>query len=318
MTCYHPLKAWYGRTVGKSGKRGVVFKAELAHPFLPALELPCGQCVGCRLERSRQWAMRCMHEASLYEKNCFITLTYRDPPCFVCGGSFFSSSLFLPDFQNFMKRLRKRFGSGVRYFHCGEYGAQLERPHYHACLFNFDFPDREFLKLSGSGHRLYGSRILDELWTVPGDHRPLGFSWIGDVTFESAAYVARYIMKKVTGENAVEHYERVDPVTGEITRRMPEYVTMSRRPGVGRAWYERYVRDVFPDDFVIVNGVRCKPPKFYDRLFEVNNPEDWRAVRARRVVRARKGLLDQTAERLAVREEVLKAKLRLLPRKQEE
>ena len=159
--------------------------------------------------------MRCHHEASLYQDNCFITLTYSDEhlPS--------DKSLHVDHFQKFMKRLRKRFGEGVRYYHCGEYGEKYMRPHYHACLFNFDFPDKKIWK-ENNGNRLYISESLSELW-------PFGFVTIGDVTFESAAYVARYIMKKVNGDLAESHYERVDWDTGEVYHLKPEYTTMSRR-----------------------------------------------------------------------------------------
>ena len=131
MTCYHPLECW--RVDGQSKLAFVKPREALIRE---KLEVPCGQCIGCRLERSRQWAVRCIHEAQLHKDNCFITLTYNDehlpsPP-----------SLSVRDFQLFMKRLRKRFGKGIRFFHCGEYGEKYGRPHYHACLFGFDFPDR--------------------------------------------------------------------------------------------------------------------------------------------------------------------------------
>jgi hypothetical protein len=102
------------------------------------LELPCGQCIGCRLERSRQWAMRCLHESSLYDRNAFVTLTYDDehlPP----GGS-----LNYPDFQRFMKRLRKNSKSPIRFYMGGEYGESTLRPHFHVCLFGYDFPDKVY------------------------------------------------------------------------------------------------------------------------------------------------------------------------------
>ena len=122
------------------------------------LELPCGQCIGCRLERSRQWAMRCLHEASLHDFNAFITLTYSDsnlPP----GGS-----LHYTDFQLFMKRLRKRAGMPVRFYCGGEYGESgTVRPHFHACLFGYDFPDKVFYKKTGSGERIYTSKLLESV-----------------------------------------------------------------------------------------------------------------------------------------------------------
>ena len=202
MPCFSPLKGF--RAVGG----GIVF-ARSSSMGLP-MSVPCGRCIGCRLEHSRQWAVRCMHEASLYEDNCFITLTYANeylPP----GGS-----LRKRDFQLFMKRLRKRFSDGViRFYHCGEYGENTFRPHYHALLFNFDFVDKTLWSLRGE-HKVYRSAVLEDLW-------PSGQSEIGSVSFESAAYVARYITKKVTGARAEGHYRAVDELTGEIFDRLPEY-----------------------------------------------------------------------------------------------
>lgn len=238
MPCYFPLRAYKGKSEDGCKIRVVFRRPESWRG--ESLSLPCGQCVGCRLERSRQWATRCVHEASLYEDNCFVTLTYDDEHLPKDGG------LVLEDFQLFMKRLRKKYGKGVRYYHCGEYGEQFKRPHYHALLFNHDFRDKKFFS-ERNGNRVFTSDTLSGLWKK-------GFSVIGDVTFESAAYVARYVMKKVTGGPAKEFY-------GE---RRPEYSTMSRRPGIGKAWFDKYRGDVYPADRVIIRGAISRPPRFYD------------------------------------------------------
>jgi len=261
MPCYSPLQAFYGPR-GASGKPSIVFKRSLSVRGKEVM-LPCGNCIGCRLERSRQWALRCWHESTLHEKNCFITLTYDEgnvPP---------DGSVHLEDFQLFMKRLRKKFGE-VRYFHCGEYGETTLRPHYHALLFGFDFSDKYFWK-EERGNRLYRSPDLEKLW-------PVGNSLIGSVTFKSAAYVARYIMKKVTGEAAAEHYQG----------RAPEYVTMSRRPGIGAGWYAKWGKEVYPDDFVVHDGVKMKPPKFYDSKLEIMNCDEFKRIKNQRVAKANK------------------------------
>jgi hypothetical protein len=282
----------------------MVFSSNLALQPDDPIELPCGQCVGCRLERSRQWAIRCIHEAKMYENNCFITLTFSPEHLAKRSNPW---SLDVRDYQLFMKRLRKKYGDGIRFFHCGEYGDKHGRPHYHACLFNFDFPDKELWNVV-NGNRLYISNSLSELW-------PFGFSTIGDVTFESAAYVARYIMKKVTGDQADEHYQWVDTNTGEIKDRKPEYTTMSRRPGIGKDWYEKYKSDVYPGDFVVVNGKKMKPPKFYDRLHEQSRPYEFDDIKAARVENAQQHFDNNTPERLLVREKVQKERLKKLPRK---
>ena len=305
MACFNPLVAFRGKIRNAvSGKTPVVFSArDAADPDDP-LKLPCGQCIGCRLERSRQWAVRCVHEASLYERNCFITLTFA-PEHLPKSGS-----LDKRDFQLFMKRLRKKHGPGVRYFHCGEYGEKNFRPHYHACLFNFDFSDRELWTVRGPSDeqvRLYTSKDLSELW-------PFGFSTIGDVTFESAAYVARYITKKITGEAAASHYERADAVTGEVFSVLPEYTTMSRRPGIGRGWLDKYTTDVYPHDRVILRGQEFRPPKYYDAIFQVDNPGVMDDVKESRKKRAVAFAKDGTFGRLRVREQLQYLRFKTLKR----
>lgn len=264
--------------------------------------VPCGQCVGCRLERSRQWAIRCVHEASLYEDNCFLTLTYNDDHLPK------DRSLDVRAFQLFMKRLRKEHGDGIRFFHCGEYGPRYGRPHYHACIFNFDFADKKLWKITNEVP-LYISENLCRLW-------PYGYSTVGAVTFQSAAYVARYIMKKITGDAAASHYEWVDD-QGEVHQRKPEYTTMSRRPGIGKGWLEKYTSDVYPGDFVVLNGTKMRPPKYYDRQYEAAFPADFKKIRGARVRGAKEHADNNTRDRLRVREKVTEARLSLLPREVE-
>lgn len=234
-----------------------------------------------------------MHEASLYESNCFVTLTYSAehlPPY---------GSLRKSDFQGWMKRLRARYPSErIRFFHCGEYGSVTSRPHYHCLLFGFDFPDKVEWG-SRRGHPVWRSPILEKLW-------PYGQSEIGSVTFESACYVARYIVDKVTGERADGYYSSVDAETGEVVRITPEYCTMSRRPGIGAEWFRRYGREVYIDDGVVVRGKLQKPPRFYDGMYELVDAAEMAAVRRRRV---KLGKLDSSPERLAVREQVAVSKL---------
>jgi hypothetical protein len=296
VPCYHPLKGYYARKVNpETGKRSVVFNSKEGF-YDYKVNLPCGRCIGCRLERSRQWAVRCVHEASLHEQNCFITLTFDDKNL-EPGGS-----LVKADFQNFMKRLRKRFfgnsKGNVRYFHCGEYGEKLGRPHHHAALFGLDFPDRLLWSTKGNV-RLYRSCILEALW-------PYGHSTVGDVTFESAAYIARYVTKKITGEMADSHYGG----------RLPEYCTMSRRPGIAREWFNRYKDDLYPKDFAVIRGKKCKVPKYYNRCYELTNPSEYGDIRASRVCQAR-GNLNFAPERMAAGEVIQKARFEMLKREYE-
>lgn len=306
MTCYNPIKAYRSETLNANGKRPLVFDEHKG--IGPCLDIPCGQCIGCRLDRSLDWAVRISCEASLYKQNCFITLTYA-PENLPLGGS-----LCLAHFQLFMKRLRSKYGKNIRFFHCGEYGEKLGRPHYHACLLNFDFADKLYHRSTARGDKIYRSASLEQLW-------PYGLSEIGDVTFESAAYVARYVTKKVTGKLAPDHYA-IEPVidesTGEIVdSKRPEYTTMSRRPGIGAPWLEKFHADVYSHDyFVTRSGAKMKPPRFFDNRYELMNPEHFSRISENRefsdvntpgTYENRRRALDSTPERLKVRETVHRA-----------
>lgn len=300
MPCYHPLKGYRSKTVNPTGKRSIVFNAREGYYDLP-IDLPCSRCDGCKLERSRQWAVRLVHESQMHENNVFLTLTY-NPEKLPEDGS-----LDVSHYQNFMKRLRKKrethgtlfetnTDTNIRFFHCGEYGDQHKRPHYHACIFNLDFRDKLPWKKVGE-NQLYTSKTLEDLW-------PDGFSTIGAVTFESAAYVARYIMKKMHGASAEILYEG----------RKPEYVTMSRRPGIGKNWLEKYKKVVKRDDTVILRGVEMKPPKFYGSQFEREDPERWAQIKAERQNLGKKNAPLNTWEQRKAKAFVTKQNLERLKR----
>lgn len=305
MPCYNPIQAYQpNHDQKKLGYKKIIFNPRPGQEG-ESIKIPCKNCVGCRLEYSRQWAIRCMHEASLYQDNCFITLTYDNKHL----PSDWSLNLYV--FQCFLKRLRKKHTKvKIRYFHCGEYGAKFGRPHYHALLFNFDFNDKVYYKTE-RGHRLYISESLQKLW-------PYGFSTIGAVTFQSAAYVARYVMKKWKGKDTKEYYTRVDLETGELIELYPEYATMSRRNGIGSDWLKKYGQDVYPSDYVVVNGKKVKPPKYYDVQFSVEHPIVMEGVHFSRHQKALMHVADNTPERLQVKEKVLVSKLNMLRREIDE
>lgn len=287
---------------------GSVCFVERGRDIASSFFLPCGQCIGCRLKRSREWAIRCVHEASLNDVNCFLTLTYDDE--YLPAGS----SLFYPHFQGFIKRLRARFSNvRVRFYMCGEYGETFDRPHYHALLFGFDFLDKVPNGTSPGGTQMYRSAVLEELW-------PYGFSSLGAVTFESAAYVARYCMKKVTGSRSQSHYQIVDIETGEVLGdRVPEFNRMSLKPGIGAAWLERFRTDVYPAGKVVRSGgATFNAPRYYDKLLERmekgTDSIDGDLVEYGRYLESLKGAAHRTPERLAVREKVARAALKQLKR----
>lgn len=316
MTCLHPLRAW--RLTGRrsdSGKSIVVFQ----DPNRPSerIELPCGQCVGCRLERSRDWALRCIHEASLYDENCMVTLTYNDEHLPEHG------TLLKKHHQDFMKRLRKRFPiKKIRYFMCGEYGDKDERPHYHFLLFNHDFSDKVVWRTADCGDTVWRSVELeggrDEKGKEVAALWPYGFSEIGTVTWKSAAYVARYIFKKVNGARGLDRYvSDVDPETGECHFREPEYIAMSRggsgigAGGIGSGWFRRFGDDC-RKDFLTNDGLTFRVPRYYDMGMEARDPDHYERVKLKRKEVACERAV--TRERLRDIERVTLAKLKKLQR----
>jgi len=290
MPCYCPLTAYYSTVIGNSGKRGITFDRNAAWSGVP-IRLPCGQCVGCRLERSRQWAIRCMHEKMLHDVSSFVTLTYDDEHL-PSNGSLVKRDLCL-----FMKRLRKVAGAGVRFFACGEYGERTRRPHYHVLLLNVDFPDKKFFKRAKRGEPLFTSEILHRLW-------PDGHSLVGAVTFDSCAYVARYIMEKRTGPASVEFYGGL----------IPEFTVMSRRPGIGYEWFRKYGEHAFKFDSVIMNGREIRPPRFYDSKYELVDSAALERIKLKRRVAAQVHRGDNTVDRRRVRELVELKRLEVFKR----
>lgn len=225
----------------------------------------------------------------------FITLTY-DPENLPLNGS-----LDKKHFQDFIKRYRKSISpKKIRYYHCGEYGEKLGRPHYHAIIFGDDFKDKVHCQGQGTS-KIYTSNELNSLWGK-------GSTIIGAVTFESAAYVARYVLKKVTGEREIEHYMKVD-VFGEITDLQPEYTTMSRRPGIGYEWYQKYKDEVYPDDFIIIRGKKMKPPKYYQQFFEIDEEEQYQVFKKDLKLKVRERKSDNTPQRLRSKEKCVEARL---------
>lgn len=295
MACFYPVHGYRRRGGGFT-------QAVSEAPGRIPLTVPCGSCVGCRVARSRDWATRLHHEAQLHLDTSFLTLTFSDenlPEDY---------SVSVRDIQLFMKRVRKRIGISVRFFACGEYGGKAARPHYHVLLFGYGFPDRRPWRQTSAGYVTYRSDELDALWRF-------GHAEIGTVTRESAGYVARYCLKKVNGDLADRHYQRVHPVTGELVRVRPEFVVMSNKPGMGSGWYDKYSVDAFPSDFVTIDGKKVPVPRYYKKKLDEEQSE---AITRKRKEEAKKRASDNTPERLAVREEVLILRLDNLKRQMED
>lgn len=280
MPCFHPITAYH-----KIGG-GITWTYRESNGI--KLTVSCKQCTGCRQEYARQWAMRNIHEASLWLNNIFITLTYNDQNLPE------HNTLVKKDFQDFMKRLRKNKKANkknpIRFFHCGEYGEKFGRPHYHAILFNTNFNDRK--PIPGQKN-LTTSDTLKKLWGK-------GYVSIGDVTFQSASYVAGYVQKKINGKQKEEHYQIVDSETGQYFGQLQqEYATMSRRPGIAGLWFAKHKNDVYPSDNIHINGKEMRPPKYYDNLFKEQNPLQMEQIKENRTKAMQKTAHLRTPQALA-------------------
>lgn len=287
VACYSPLQGFRD----KSG--AIVFSRRKGTDA--EVTVPCGTCVGCRIQRTRMWSLRIMHESKLWDRNCFVTVTY-DPGFLPAHGS-----LQYRDVQLFHKRLRKRFGA-FRFFVVGEYGEELSRPHYHSCYFGFFPPDAKRLRsLCEERFASYSSESLAQLWGK-------GHVHVGDLTYQSAAYAAGYIFKKLHGKLGDDYYKRIDQ-DGVWHPIEPEFARMSLRPGIGRGWYERFSSDFHTHDVAIFDGKRFPVPKYYDRLLERADPVRLAELREDRELRALPFRADNHPDRLIVKAEVAHASL---------
>ncbi|WMC01498.1 replication initiator protein [Microvirus D_HF4_340] len=371
MPCYRPLEAAQAYpgaqpTIYKRGTRPALLKAPAV-----ALELPCGSCIGCRLDTVSHWTTRCMHEAQLHQKNCALTLTYSNDPDEIAqlqeqdwarahqdvcttqksksrefstiapkglkgpniarvdnslsktvavpygAGTRGRTSMYVPekeglslqDHQNFMKMYRYTVKVPVRYYMCGEYGEKLGRPHFHYVIFGHDFEDKKYFKKSLSGTKLYRSATLETIWTH-------GYSWIGEVDLSTCAYVAGYVMKKMKGKKAEEHYRRKDEAGNDYWLR-PEFNQMSRNPGIGKTWWDKFHHDVTVDDGVYHKNQKTKAPRYYDKLLERTYPRRFATIKQARKENALKKAGDNTPARLADKEAVAIARQQLKQRQLE-
>ena len=302
MPCYHPLTA-IDRGYKENGKKDIQVVTsnsgyDLSKDF-NTISLPCGHCIGCLLERSRQWADRCMLEASYHDRNCFITLTIDDDHLLTKEPIYHDSIVWQPinnyllnedgevlrdapikslrkrDFQLFMKRLRKKlnkYNIKIRFFGCSEYGSKSLRCHYHAIIFGYDFSDdRVLYKTNFNGDRLYTSPMLSDCW-------PFGFSVVADCNWNTCAYVARYCLKKSSNDlTDLYNYCQLEP----------EAVFMSRRPGIARNYYDDHRDTIYDLQSIVLpgsEGRKIRPPRYFDKLYDLEYPSDMQKIRKERSV----------------------------------
>lgn len=288
MSCFHPMKAIdWGKQSGSQKHNIEVVKYNDIDPNckgvtmyrgrpVKVIEIPCGKCIGCRLEYSRQWANRCMAETKTTHDNYFVTLTYDEehlPRNYWVDtetGEVTENelhSLVRKDMQDFLKRLRtewarKYSANNIRVFYCGEYGDKRGRPHYHAIIFNLPIFDLKQVRRSQSGHPLWISEEIEKIWGK-------GITAIGEVNWETVAYTARYVMKKVKGPDAKKYYEDLGII--------PEFTGMSLKPGIGAEYYKQHKDEIYKYDELLVKNkdgvIRAKPSRYYDKLYDLEEPE---------------------------------------------
>ena len=273
MGCNKPLFGWLSKE-----NNGFTQKYSEAYPDF-RMQVPCGQCMGCRISKTSAWATRIMHEAQTHPYNSFITLTYNDENLPKKGDYLKTvkskkisvqtdNSLEVVHLQQFIKKLRKYCApSKLRYYACGEYGNEkpkdwyihnygrpFGRPHFHCIIFNYWPEDLTLMETTNYGN-LYTSEKLTKIWNK-------GFTTVGSCTFESAAYTAAYVTKKITGDLAATHY-------GKCT---PEFGVMSRKPGIAREWYNQYKSQTWGNNSVIIRGHEVAPPQYYKKQLKEEDP----------------------------------------------
>ena len=281
MSCYHPLIGIpvKGETTVNGKQKYWIRKREDSADFQKELDLnehiliPCGHCIGCRLDYSRSWADRMMLELETAKKGLFITLTYNNENAhwsqFDEYGYPVYATLDKRDCQLFMKRLRKRFSDlSIRFYLAGEYGENTFRPHYHAILFGIglcDIPDLEQHGVNELGQKYFISNMLSEIWSC-------GFVLVSDVSWKTCAYVARYVTKKMSGPFSIDY---------AVRNVIPEFSLMSRKPGIGRQYLEDH-----PDclDYQEINlsapdgALKIRIPKYYLRQLEKVDKERYKSI----------------------------------------
>lgn len=297
MPCYHPL------TMGFDSNGERTFKEKNHHPEFIPIVIGCGKCIGCRIDRSREWAIRCQHEIQMHENSCFITLTYRNSELPITDEGL--PTLHHEHFQAFMKRLRYHYNNqDIGYFMCGEYGGETHRPHYHAILFGLDFKDKQALRKNENGDLLYTSKQLDELWGHNNpDEKP---NEIGEANFKSAAYIARYVVKKLGG-----------PMESLYDGRLPDYGKSSRKYAIGKKWLEKYWEDIFNyNELILPDGTRAPIPRYYIKWLQKHKFDRYMKYRSRDLtfMDTQKYRLEQSSQRLKVKKIIKQKSIKRLQR----
>lgn len=222
------------------------------HPVLlkQGFPVPCGRCIACRINKTSEWTSRLYMELGYYDKACFITLTY-DPEFYPSDGS-----LNKRDFQLFMKRVRKRFGSDLKFFACGEYGDTTMRCHFHAILFGVDFQPWVFHHFE-RGRKIFTSPTLSDLWK-------LGFVTVDDVTVTDINYVTGYVRKKLYGDAALFYKD---------LGILPPFQLFSK--GLGQRYVDDNSNRLLQFNFFYQNGKKVPLPRYAQKKLGLRDVDEF-------------------------------------------
>lgn len=253
-------------------------------------KIPCGQCIGCRLEYSRQWANRITLETKKYkpEESWFLTLTYNDENVPIktvknekTGEIIQGCTLNKKDLQNFLKKLRRHYEyhynhTKIRFYAAGEYGEKTKRPHYHLCIFNMPiFTENKKYKINEMGQTIWTNEEIEKIWGK-------GFITLGKITWDTASYTAKYMLKKQKGPDAKWFYKS--------QAKEPEFTLMSRKPGIAKEYYDKNKEKIYENDEIIIpkrdRSLKIKPPKYYDRLYDIENHDMMEEIKLNRRINA--------------------------------
>lgn len=289
MPCYRPVTAFKPVDGGP-----IIFMEKKGYR---EIKIPCNGCIGCRIRKREEWATRIYCESKMHKESHFVTLTYDDSNLPVDFG------LNYRDIQLFHKRMREAIGP-FRFFVAGEYGDKNKRPHYHGVYFGLQLDDLVKCNSLYSASDLFTSERVGKCWGK-------GHHSIGEVTYASARYCATYAVKRIRGEAADLHYERVSQ-HGEIIKVEPEFAKMSLKPGIGVSWLEKYWRDIYSvHDKVVINGSMKNVPKAFDLQMGKIDAFLMEDVKFKREKEAESFIEHTTEARLAVREKCAKAREKL-------
>lgn len=293
---FRPVYASSGEIVSYKYMASYSPELKIQEPAL--IKVPCGKCLGCRLDYSRTWADRMIYELDSNDgKGIFVTLTYDEqhvPPVFAADSNgevcvdeegqpiLFGYTLVKKDLQNFFKRLRKYYAPRtIRYYACGEYGRApktglFPRPHYHAIIYGLslsDFDDLKFVKFNELGQPYYTSALFQSFWSIyhkkTDSYEPYGMVRLSEVSYKTCAYVSRYCSKK-----ALSDFDLPD-------RLLPEFTLMSRDPGIGY-YYLKQHPDFFDTKhkfFSDMNGqVQTGQPKYFLDKLKLTDPDRYASI----------------------------------------